>query len=91
MCQDALLKVMYPLIVSINDPQTVLLTSDLGSVQNYGPTAPLAMVTDKGSLLAGRLYLRATLDEMIRIRSLSRSLDEDPRDLLRETRSKYDQ
>ena len=74
-----------------DDPQTVLLTSDLGSVGNYDPTLPLAMVTDKESLLAGRLYLRATLDEMVRIRLMSKRLHGDHHDLLRDTRAQYDQ
>jgi len=70
--------------------QTVLLTSDLGSVGNYDPTTPLAIVTSKESLLAGRLYLRATLDEMIRIRAMSKRLHEDHHDLLRDTKAQYD-
>ena len=70
----------------------MLLTSDLGSVGNYDPTLPLrAMVTDKESLLAGRLYLRAALDEMINIRTMSKRLHEDHHDLLRDTRAQYDQ
>jgi hypothetical protein len=49
-----------------------------------------AMV-EEDSLPAGRLYLRLALDEMIKIRTMSKGLNEDPLDLLRETRSKYDQ
>ena len=77
--------------MSTDDPQTVLLASDFGSVGNYDPTIPLAMVTAKDPLLAGRLYLRATLDEMIKIRSMSKSLDEHHPDLLRETKAQVDE
>ena len=52
---------------------------------------PFSAIVEKDSLSAGRLYLRAALDEMVKIRSMSKSLNEDPLDLLRETRSKYDQ
>ena len=72
---------------STDDPQTMLFTSDLGSVGNYDPTIPLAVVTAKDSLLSGRLYLRATLDEIIKIRSMSKSTDENHRDLVRETKA----
>lgn len=74
-----------------SDPQTVLFTSDLGSVGNHDPTVPLARVIAKGSLNSGRLYLRATLNEMIKIRNLAKSLDENHHDLLRETRAQYDE
>ena len=39
------------------------------------------------SLPAGRLYLRAALDEIIKIRSMSKILDENHRDLVRETKA----
>ena len=73
--------------MSTDDPQTVFLESDLGSVGKYDPTIPLAVVTAKDPLLAGRLYLRATLDELIKIRSMSKNLDENYRDLVRETKA----
>jgi hypothetical protein len=77
--------------MSTDDPQTVLLTSELGSVGNFDPTIPLAIVTTNYPLLTGRLYLRATLDEMIKIRSMSKSLDENHRDLLRDTKARVDE
>ena len=48
---------------------------------------PFSAIVEKYSLPAGRLYLRAALDEMIKIRSMSKILDENHRDLLRETKA----
>lgn len=72
-------------------PQTVLLfPADLGSVENYDPTVPLGRITDKGSLHTGGLYLRATLEQMLQIHRLCQSLEENHRELLRETKAQYD-
>ncbi|KAG8214205.1 hypothetical protein J3R82DRAFT_10998 [Butyriboletus roseoflavus] len=71
--------------------QTVLLiAADLGSVENYDPTVPLGRITTKGSLDAGGLYLRATLNEMLQILRLCEGLEENHRELLRETKAQYD-
>lgn len=79
--------------MSTHDPQTLLLTSDsdIGSVGNYDPTVPLVRVADRNSLHAGRLYLRGTLEEMIKIRSMAKSLGENYHDLIRDTKAQYDE
>ena len=71
---------------------TLLFTSGgLGLAGNYDSRS-LVKLVDKGSLLAGRIFLRATLDEMVKIRSMSRSTgDENHRELLRETKEQYDE
>ena len=74
---------------SIHDPQTMLFASDLGSVGNYDPRIPLAKATTKDPLFTGRLYLRATLDEIIKIRSMSKSTD--GHHVVRETKAQYDE
>ena len=75
-----------------DDLQTLLFTSGgLGLAGNYDSRS-LVKLVDKGSLLAGRIFLRATLDEMVEIRSMSRSTgDENHRGLLRETKEQYDE
>lgn len=68
----------------------LLLQADLGSVENYDPTVPLGRLTAKGSLHTGGLYLRATLDEMLQIKHLCESLEENHRELLRDTKAQFD-
>lgn len=74
--------------MSTHNPQTALLESNLGLVGNYGPNVPLARLT-ADPLHSGRLFLRATLDELIKIRIMSKNQD-DKDDLLRETTAQYD-
>lgn len=80
--------------MSTHAPQTLLLQSThLGLVKNHDPRASLVRINAKNTLKAGRLYLRATLDEMIKIRALSKSLPapvNNHRDLLRQTKAGYD-
>lgn len=74
-----------------DDLQTVLFPSDsLGLVRNYDRTV-LARISGKESLHAGRVFLRVTLEDMIKIRSMSKSLDQNHKPFLRETRAKYDE
>ncbi|KAF8134313.1 hypothetical protein EV363DRAFT_1582430 [Boletus edulis] len=76
--------------MTTHDLQTVFLPSEnLGSVGNYDPTVPLARATAKNPLLAGRLYLRASLSEMVKIRRLSENQNFDG-DITKETRKRYD-
>lgn len=77
-----------PLIMQSDTTQTVLLIpADLGPVENYDPTVPLGRIT---SLRAGGLYLRATVDEMLQIIRLCEGLEENHRELLRDTKAQYD-
>jgi hypothetical protein len=77
--------------MSLSHPETVLLPVDLGSVDNYDPTVfPLARVTGKGSLHTGHLFLQATLDEMLKIRELSKEQASNP-ELLRDTKAQFDE
>ncbi|KAF8836450.1 hypothetical protein BDN67DRAFT_1014673 [Paxillus ammoniavirescens] len=73
-----------------NSPETVLLPLDLGSVDDYDlSTLSLARYTRKGSIHTGHLFLRATLREMLKIYKLSGDTQSN-RELLRETKSQYD-
>ena len=78
--------------MSVNDPQTLLFTSgNLGSAGNYDSQS-LAKLIGKGSLLAGHIFLRATLDEMVKIRNMSLSTgDDSEREFLHEMRLRYKQ
>lgn len=75
-----------------DDLQTLLFTSEgLGLAGSYDSES-LARLVDKGSLLTGRIFLRATLDEMVKIRSMCRSIgDEDHHKFLHETKTQYDE
>lgn len=74
----------------VDDPQTLLFTSgSLGSVENYDSQS-LAKLVDKGSLQTGRIFLRATLDEMVKIRSLALSIGyENEREFIHEIKGRY--
>lgn len=74
---------------SDTDQMVLLLAGDLGSVENYDPTVPLGRLTAKGSLHAGGVYLRATLDEMLQIKTMCESLEENHRELLRDTKAQF--
>ena len=64
--------------------------ADLGSIEANDPTAQLEKSTAKDSLHAGDIYLRATLNEMVQIIRLCKSLEENHRELLRDTKAQYD-
>lgn len=74
-----------------DNTQTVLLIpADLGSVENYDPTIQLERITAKRPLHAGEIYLQATLNEMVQIVRLCKSVEENHRELLRETKAQFD-
>jgi hypothetical protein len=74
-----------------DNTQTVLiLPADLGSIETNDPTIQLKKITVKDSLEAGDIYLRATLNEMLEIIRLCKSLEENYRELLRDTKAQYD-
>lgn len=76
----------------VNDLQTLLFTSGgLGSAGNYDSQS-LVKLIDKGSLVAGRIFLRATLDEMVKIRNMSLSTgDDSEREFLHAMKGRYKQ
>ena len=76
---------------SDNAQSVFLIPGDIGSVEDYfDPTAPSPKITSKGSLYTGGLYLRAALKEMHQILRLCEDLQENHRELLRETKAQYD-
>ncbi|KAF8134316.1 hypothetical protein EV363DRAFT_1561526 [Boletus edulis] len=68
------------------------LSGDLGLVENYDLPIELERVTgkSKSNLYAGDLFLRAALNEILQILNLCEQLEEDHRDLLRDTTAQYD-
>lgn len=80
-----------------DDDQTVLLIpalpANLGLSVNkdYDPVARLSRNVAKDPLRVGEVYLHATVAEMIQIRRLCKSLEEDYRALIRDTKHKYDE
>ncbi|KAF8838521.1 hypothetical protein BDN67DRAFT_971448 [Paxillus ammoniavirescens] len=73
-----------------NDRQTVVFPVNLGSAGSYDRDIfPLARVKGTGPLREGALVLRATMDEMMRMREMSRTLDSS-REFLEEAKSQYD-
>ena len=79
-----------PLPMPSDDPLSLIIESDsLGIVGNFDP-AVLARIPHKpDSLHVAQVFLRATLDEMVKIRHLSKILGEDNRNLLQETGDKF--
>lgn len=74
-----------------NDCETLLLSSNLGPVGNCDPATPLARLNSNDPLRDGQIYLRLTLEEMIRIRNMSKNSHRDHHTLLRDTRAEYDE
>lgn len=75
---------------SDNTQAVLLIPADLGLVGDYNLPIQLEKITTKDSLQAGEVFLRATLNEMVQIVYLCKSLEENHRDLLRETKALYD-
>ena len=79
-------------VVKLSVQTTLLFTSGGPGLPGYYDSRSLVKLVDKGSLLAGRIFLRATLDEMVKVRSMARNTgDENHRGLLRETKEQYDE
>lgn len=76
---------------SDNTRPVLLISGDFGLVEDFfDPTVLPRKFTSKGSLHTGGLYLRAALNEMHRILRLCEDLQENHRELLRETKAQYD-
>ena len=76
---------------SHNTQAVLLIKADLGPVEDYDLPIQLEKITTKGSLQAGEVFLRATLNEMVQIVYLCKSLEENHRDLLQATKAQYDE
>ncbi|KAN0084564.1 hypothetical protein V8E55_008068 [Tylopilus felleus] len=71
---------------------TLLIPADFGLVLNedYDPVARLSRNAAKDRLRVGEVYLQATVTEMFRTALLCKGLEEDYRELIRETKGRYD-
>lgn len=69
--------------------KTILVPFDLGSASNYDPTI-FPVFRAKGPLEEGNMYLIATMNEMMKIRRMSK-LGCDYKQLLEEIKAQYDE